>query len=279
MAASAHGGLLMPTGLPVRVKTMLLRRKDAAAMPYAAPSPIRLSIWCIAQMTSARACLVHHGIGRFPLRFASDAPDWRAQCAARRSQPSVQCDRCLFSPPFLHIRIMKLLRSLFAASLLVPLMAQAQFVTFRFTDGSTVIHPVTDILSTSFVDGAMRVALWDGTTYSWSMSSLSTTAYSDITTGAEEGAYGLSTISAFPNPSSGEVRVRFVMHAAGDATVDVTDLRGVLVRSVHRGNVGYGAQEFVWDGRDGSGQPVPAGSYLVRVVTGPRVASQQVILQ
>jgi flagellar hook assembly protein FlgD len=160
-----------------------------------------------------------------------------------------------------------------------PLLAQAQSVFFHFTDGSTVSYPITDVRSTDFEGGNMRVFLWDGTSYSWSMSSLTNYQFNDVATTVPEANTTLSPLELFPNPTSGEVTIGFEVHGEGEVRVEVLDLRGATVRVVHQGKLPQGAQRLRWDGHDAKGQPVASGNYLCRVVQGPRAATKQVIVQ
>ena len=157
--------------------------------------------------------------------------------------------------------------------------SHAQVVTYRFTDGSVVVHPVTDVRSTDFEAGTMRVFLWDGTTYEWGLSSLANYQFSDISTEVPQQAEALAPVLVYPNPSSGEVRIGVTVSGSSEVVVEVMDLRGALVRTVHRGPLPDGARELVWDGRDAHGQPAAAGTYVIRVVQGPRTAIHQLILQ
>ncbi|MBS1940568.1 MAG: T9SS type A sorting domain-containing protein [Bacteroidetes bacterium] len=171
------------------------------------------------------------------------------------------------------------MRSLLIALILLPTALSAQVVFFQFTDGSTVSYPITDVRSTDFDGGNMRVFLWDGTTYSWSMSSLANYQFNDISTQAPDDAAALTPLELFPNPTSGEVTIGFEVHGQGEVGVEVLDLRGALVRVVHRGTLPPGAQLLQWDGHDAKGQPVASGNYLCRVIQGPRAATKQVIVQ
>jgi hypothetical protein len=162
---------------------------------------------------------------------------------------------------------------------LFSLDVSAQFVTYRFTDGSAVVHPVTDVRSTDFDAGTMRVFLWDGTTYEWGLSSLANYRFSDISTATTEQSVAFAPVLIYPNPAGGEVRIGIMASGSSDVVVDVMELRGALVRTVHRGPLPDGARELVWDGRDAHGQPAAAGTYVIRVVQGPRTAIHQLILQ
>ncbi len=168
---------------------------------------------------------------------------------------------------------------LLAATLLMACISKAQSVTYRFTDGSVVSHAVTEVRSTDFAGTAMRVFLWDGTIYTWDLSSLAHYQFADISTAVPGGDQGLAPLLVHPNPTSGEVRIGLTSSGTDEVQVMVLDLRGGEVRRVHQGPLAAGAHQFVWDGRDAQGQPVADGNYLVRVVQGPRAATRQVIVQ
>jgi hypothetical protein len=168
---------------------------------------------------------------------------------------------------------------LLAAALLTACLSQAQYVTYRFTDGSVVSHAVTDVRSTDFTGTAMRVFLWDGTTYTWDLSTLAHYQFSDISTVVTGEDHGLHPVLLYPNPTNGEVRISITSSGVDEVQVMVLDLRGGEVRLVHQGTLAAGEHQFVWDGRDTQGQQVADGSYLVRVVQGPRAATRQVIVQ
>jgi hypothetical protein len=74
----------------------------------------------------------------------------------------------------------------------------------------------------------------------------------------ESGGPALSGRSAAPNPATGLVRLG-LRQAAGPVVVELTDAAGRVVRRLQACG-----PEAVWDCRDDSGQPVPAGVYLWR---------------
>lgn len=69
-----------------------------------------------------------------------------------------------------------------------------------------------------------------------------------------------------PNPSRGATRIHYQSADAPWARVEVIDAEGRRVRSLGGGRAAAGWQELEWDGKDGSGQPVPAGVYHIRLV-------------
>ena len=159
------------------------------------------------------------------------------------------------------------------------LAVQAQSVTYRFTDGTSLTHGVTDVRSTDVDDSEMRVFLWDGTTYAWTLSSLLSYGFTAISTSLPVAQSDLTPVLVYPNPASGEVRIGITASRSARTEVDVLDLRGGIVRTLVDGQLVEGEQVLVWDGREGNGQLVADGTYFIRVTQGHRVATHRVILQ
>jgi parallel beta helix pectate lyase-like protein/flagellar hook capping protein FlgD len=67
-----------------------------------------------------------------------------------------------------------------------------------------------------------------------------------------------------PNPGSGPVRIAFALKHAAAIEIDVFDVQGRKVAAPGSGMWAAGTHELVWDGRTRSGQPAPAGLYVIR---------------
>jgi FlgD Ig-like domain/NHL repeat len=80
----------------------------------------------------------------------------------------------------------------------------------------------------------------------------------------------LTLLGNVPNPFNPITSIRFVVPAGpGRAySVRVYDVRGAFVRELASGQIGGGAHEVRWDGRDAHGAPVSSGIYLYRVEAG-----------
>jgi len=80
----------------------------------------------------------------------------------------------------------------------------------------------------------------------------------------------VTTVSVSPDPfkpSLGETTtISYTLSEPCRVTIKVFDLAGTLVRTL-KNNVlqGAGAQSVVWDGKDGGGSIVPAGTYIIRM--------------
>jgi hypothetical protein len=74
-----------------------------------------------------------------------------------------------------------------------------------------------------------------------------------------------------PNPLQTTTRIDYVIPEAGDASVEIVDVRGTIVaRPVGRYHAA-GAHVVNWDGRGDDGAELPSGVYFARLVAGSHV--------
>jgi hypothetical protein len=73
-------------------------------------------------------------------------------------------------------------------------------------------------------------------------------------------------LPAAPNPTRGETNLQFEAAAAGDVALQVFDVAGHRLRNVLRARVVAGRYSANWDGRDGHGNRLGCGVYVVRLV-------------
>lgn len=83
-------------------------------------------------------------------------------------------------------------------------------------------------------------------------------------------------LAAFPNPFAGST-VLDCEHSAGPARLTVCNARGEVVRVLWTGSFPAGKHQTVWDGRAGSGAPLPAGIYLARLETPERAVATKLV--
>lgn len=85
-----------------------------------------------------------------------------------------------------------------------------------------------------------------------------------------------SVLASAPNPFTSGTELRFRLPADGPYALEVCDVSGRRVASFH--GVGRaGANAVRWNGRDDGGQPVRAGVYWYRLVSGTPSASRKVV--
>ena len=85
-------------------------------------------------------------------------------------------------------------------------------------------------------------------------------------------------LSAGPNPFRGATAIQLAIPGAtADARIEVLDVQGRRVTTLHAGPLAAGASRFAWDGRDARGsQPAP-GLYLVRASVGEQTFHQRLV--
>lgn len=77
-------------------------------------------------------------------------------------------------------------------------------------------------------------------------------------------------LRAAPSPFADRTTIAWTQPVAARASVQVIDLAGRAIATLHDGALPAGAHARAWDGRDAGGAAVPPGVYLVRVVAGGR---------
>jgi hypothetical protein len=79
---------------------------------------------------------------------------------------------------------------------------------------------------------------------------------------------GFEITGVVPNPFNPEASIRFVLPRALPVTAEVWSVNGTRVRTLANGQTfAAGENALRWDGRNGAGQSVASGVYLVRVET------------
>lgn len=88
----------------------------------------------------------------------------------------------------------------------------------------------------------------------------------------------VSLLSPYPNPSVGDVSLRFSLRTGSSVGVTILDASGRQVRHMEKGWVAPGSHRLVWPGDDDQGRPVASGLYFVRLIRDDGSATRRVIL-
>ena len=73
---------------------------------------------------------------------------------------------------------------------------------------------------------------------------------------------------AYPNPFNPEATIRFSLPQDQQVVLQVFNLQGQLVKTLHQGYVAAGVYESVWDGTDETGASAANGVYLYSLQAG-----------
>ena len=97
-----------------------------------------------------------------------------------------------------------------------------------------------------------------------------------VETTATPSAFALG--ANYPNPFNPATTIPFVVAAeAGDVDLIIYNVLGQPVRQVWNGPLAAGEHRLAWDGRDGQGQSVAAGVYLVRLHQGDQTHIRKMV--
>ena len=73
------------------------------------------------------------------------------------------------------------------------------------------------------------------------------------------------TARVYPNPFNPSTRITLDLPRAGDAQVEIYDVKGRLIRRLHDGRLNAGSHFFDWDGTGSGGTVVASGTYFARI--------------
>jgi hypothetical protein len=89
---------------------------------------------------------------------------------------------------------------------------------------------------------------------------------------------GLSISPLFPNPLTSTSTVRYVLPEAAHARIDVFDVVGSSVATLHDSYASEGVHTLVWDGVGQNGVELPDGLYILRLQSAQQTATQSVVI-
>jgi len=84
---------------------------------------------------------------------------------------------------------------------------------------------------------------------------------------------GLSLKGAYPNPFNAGTAIEFELSEFGRVDLDIYNMLGQKVRSIHSLPQPVGKSAILWDGTDNSGVRVSSGSYFYRINAGAKRAT------
>lgn len=82
----------------------------------------------------------------------------------------------------------------------------------------------------------------------------------------------------YPNPFNNSTLISFQMIRSAWVKIDVLDILGRKIATLHDGKLDSGSHEVEWNGRDGEGQAIASGVYFYRLKAGDYQASRKMVL-
>ncbi len=99
-----------------------------------------------------------------------------------------------------------------------------------------------------------------------------------VTAAPEETPSRTELYRAAPNPFNPRTNISFDLSRTGKVTLDIYDLAGRHVATLHNGVLQPGRQSFSWNGTDANGKSVASGVYAIRLDSPDGSFSQKVTL-
>lgn len=82
-------------------------------------------------------------------------------------------------------------------------------------------------------------------------------------------AGGLQSIA--PNPFNPQTEIKFVLTRSNLAQLNIYNIKGEMITSLHNGTLEAGEYAMTWDGRNSAGQQLASGTYFARLRIGSEV--------
>ncbi len=82
----------------------------------------------------------------------------------------------------------------------------------------------------------------------------------------------------YPNPFNGSTKIRFRLNRPLPVKIEIYDIRGRKVKTLHWVGRLQGRQEVFWNGTNRFGKPVSSGCYFYRVVAGTQAKAGKMLL-
>ena len=142
--------------------------------------------------------------------------------------------------------------------------------------GSSVSHWDTSCFPNALMEPAINNSITQTT-------DLTRYMFQDIGwfTGATDVTHGPSVTRLYPatpNPFNPNTAIKFEVASAGNVKLDVFDVQGRRVAGLYEGDLQAGPHIMVWNGRGLSGDVLPSGVYIARLLAGGETASQRLVL-
>ncbi len=85
-------------------------------------------------------------------------------------------------------------------------------------------------------------------------------------------------LPCYPNPFNAHANLNFTVPSTMYVTLEIFDLTGHRVRSLHDGPAVAGLHEWIWNGEDDHGRGLPSGSYMCRLEADGHLETRRMVM-
>jgi len=166
--------------------------------------------------------------------------------------------------------------ALLLAAMLMGTMSFAQSIHFNYTDGTNASYNLEDVRKITFEADVMNLHLWDGSLYSWNVSTIGHYEYDENSLNIQELVNNANAwkIQVYPNPTSTDLHVQFNLPKEDEISIALYDMQGKLILEKNMGNKISGEHQETLDLHG-----LPQGTYVCRITGKQNSITKQVIKQ
>lgn len=157
--------------------------------------------------------------------------------------------------------------------------SSAQNIRFNFADGNSSSFPLSEVRKITFEGTTLNLHLNAGSTEAWDVNLISSYTFDDGVGMPDVSTQLVSDMKVFPNPSSGAVSIDYTLSKPGILSLEVYDLKGVLVKQLVNSNQASGRHTEIWDRSDAKKRQVVSGTYICRLSMNGQSFTQTLVLQ
>jgi hypothetical protein len=151
----------------------------------------------------------------------------------------------------------------------------AQTIYFNYSNGTTSSYNLIDVRKITFDSALMNLHLWDGSLYTWNLSTIEYYLYDESTLSVQELLSDANALGVvlFPNPAISNLYAKFHLSMADDLSIKLYDLNGNLVSLKKLGIIDSGEHCISLDING-----VLPGSYICQISGKKQTVIKQVVL-
>ncbi len=168
-------------------------------------------------------------------------------------------------------------------SLVLLIMAQlfslglfAQSIHFNYIDGNNSTYNLVDVRKITFMADEMNLQLFDGSVYSWNVSSIGHYQYDENSIGIVDLLSKANEwmVNVYPNPATNLLNVKYNLPNEDKILISLFDIKGKLLLEINAGNQAKGEHEETLDL-----STLPDGQYVCHISGQRNTISKNIIKQ
>jgi hypothetical protein len=158
--------------------------------------------------------------------------------------------------------------------LLLSKVNYAQNIHFNYTNGSSANYNLEDVRKITFDPDVMNLFLWDGSIYSWNVSTIENFNYEESPSNIQELLNNANTwdFSVSPNPTNTVLNIHFNLPKADEVLIGLYDMNGKLILEKNLGSKVTGEYQEQLDLTN-----IPQGTYFCRTSGIQNIITKKVI--